>query len=161
MDVLTTGETDLHCQKLEIVAIGQTDLQGQKMQVVAIGDTDLEDRAEIVGRVESAWLRKWERLSWWKEGRWRSSGRRLTAESNVKYSRLCERFAEFQLHVPPCAGALTSHVVPVPRKGSGSLPHGHDASVVKPVEITYRWTPSSLASALTTPAWVRSRMRLS
>ena len=76
------------------------------MEIVATGESDLDVREETAGRVLSAWkdLRTWRRLLWWKK-----SGvpavvlreiRRLTAESDVKCSRLCEHFAENQLE--PC-----------------------------------------------------------
>ena len=76
---------------------------------MATGETDLEAREEIAGRVLSVWedLRKWERLLWWKR---ESAARtvvlremkRLTAESNVKYSRFCEN----QQTLSPCGGFL-------------------------------------------------------
>ena len=77
---------------------------------VATGETALKAREESAGRVLSAWkdLWKWRRLCWWKEESsaaaavWREH-RRLTAESTVRYSRLCELFAENQLILSSCA----------------------------------------------------------
>ena len=70
------------------MATGETDLMGQSSEIVAAGETDLEAREDP---------RKWKRSLWWRE----QSGapaivlreiRGLTAESNVKYSLLCEVF---------------------------------------------------------------------
>ena len=86
---------------------------------MATGLIDQEACEEVEGRVLSACedLRKWERLVWRKE----ESGapavvlreiRRLAAESKVKYSRLCELFAENQLN---------SSSVPRGRSGSSDV----------------------------------------
>ena len=83
------------------VATGETDLPGQKSEVVATGLIDQEACEEIEGRVLSACedFRKCERLVRGAPAVVLREIGRLAAESKVKYSRLCELFAEYQLNI--------------------------------------------------------------